>query len=155
VPIKNLLTLLTLSDDAHIQQFVLSLYNTIFVAASRDKKLTMRRTLEELNIRNIILTKILVKEQSEEMKRQLFITQVNLFDEAAHLMKIPVEAQDQKALDKIRDLRRLAFNPEMSKSNAHRGRYSEDYKSLGFVSTRDPTQVSPILRICLLLHYMQ
>lgn len=29
----------------------------------------------------------------------------------------------------------------MSKgNNAHRGRYSEDYKSLGFNSTRDPTQ---------------
>ena len=139
--IRSLLTLLTLCDDSHVQRVVLSLYNALFVVATRDAKISMRRTMEELNIRNIILTKILNKEQAEEMRRQLFITQVNLFDEAAHLMKIPVEAQDQKALDKIRELRRLAFNPEMSKANAHRGRYSEDYKSLGFISTRDPTQV--------------
>jgi hypothetical protein len=78
------------------------------------------------------------------MRRQLFVTQCLLFDEAAHLMAIPVEVQDQKALEKIKDLRRLAFSPELPKSTgtAQRGRYSEDYKSLGFVSTRDPTQVT-------------
>ena len=95
VPIRSLLSLLTLSDDHNVQRVVLSLYNALFNVATRDKKATMRRTIEELNIRNVILTKILIKEPSEEMKRQLFVTQINLFDEAANQMRIPVEAQDQ------------------------------------------------------------
>ena len=95
VPIRSLLSLLTLSDDHNVQRVVLSLYNALFNVAGRDKKVSMRRTMEELNIRNVILTKILIKEPSEEMKRQLFVTQINLFDEAANQMRIPVEAQDQ------------------------------------------------------------
>ena len=103
----------------------------------------MRRHVEELNIRNVILTKILIKDQLDEMRRQLFIFQCLLFDDAASQMMIPVENQDPKALEKIKELRLLAFNPEMSRSASvtHRGRYSEDYKRLGFVSTLDPTQV--------------
>jgi len=58
VPIRSLLRLLFLSDDCHVQRVVLSLYNALFNISSRDQKLTMRRTMEELNIRNIILTKV-------------------------------------------------------------------------------------------------
>lgn len=143
VSIRSLLSLLTLSDDFDLQRVILSLYNAIFSVAARDKKSSMRRHVEELNIRNVILTKILPKNPTDEMRRQIFIFQCFLFDDAASQMMIPVENQDPKALEKIKELRLLAFNPEMSRSASasHRGRYSEDYKSLGFVSTLDPTQV--------------
>ena len=140
VQIKNLLLLLAMSEDGALHCVVISLYNALFAVASRDQKASMARTVEELNVRNFILTKILTKEQSEGLQRQVFIFQCSLFEDAANLMMIPVENQDPKALDKIKELRRLAFNPEMPKS-AHRGRHGEDYKSLGFQSTRDPTQV--------------
>ena len=140
VPIRSLLLLLPMSEDGALHCVVLSLYNALFASAARDKKAAMARTVEELNIRNFILTKILTKNQSEGLQRQVFILQCFLFEEAANLMMIPVENQDPKALDKIKELRRLAFNPDMPKS-VQRGRHGEDYKSLGFLSTRDPTQV--------------
>ena len=140
VQVPNLLLLLSMSDDPSLHCVVLSLYNAIFAVASREMKASMTQTVEKLNVRNFILTKILTKEQSEGLQRQVFVFQCFLFEEASNLMMIPVENQDPKALDKIKELRRLAFNPEMSKS-AHRGRHGEDYKSLGFLSTRDPTQV--------------
>ena len=59
VPVRSLLRLLLLSDDSQVQRVVLSLYNALFNIANRDQKLTMRRTMEELNIRNIILTKVI------------------------------------------------------------------------------------------------
>jgi len=61
VPIRSLLSLLTMSEDVQMYRVVLSLYNVLFGGAGRDKKLAMRRTVEELNIRNVILTKILPK----------------------------------------------------------------------------------------------
>ena len=45
----------------------------------------------------------MIHEPSVEMKRQLFITQCNLFDEAAHLMRIPIEAQQDQVIATFRE----------------------------------------------------
>ena len=76
VPIRSLLRLLLLSDDCHVQRVVLSLYNALFNISSRDHKLTMRRTMEELNIRNTILTK--VRHHSENIFL-LFLSKISDF----------------------------------------------------------------------------
>lgn len=136
IPARSLLSLVTLTSETEVQISALSLYNTLFAVASRERKSNMRRTFEEMNTRDFILTKILPAAPSTEMKRQIFLTQCNLFDDAAYLMNLPVE--DQRIVDKIKELRRLAFSPDVPKSNAPRGRLSEDYKSLGFISIQDP-----------------
>ena len=82
---------------------------------------------------------------SDEMRQQLYVLQTLLLNQLEDRMNTVVESQDQKALEKIKELRKIAFEVRDGPSGGggghqQRTRFSEDYKKLGFRNEIDPTQ---------------
>lgn len=91
-------------------------------------------------MRHIIVENIIRRKPNDEMKHQLYVLQTLLLNLLEEKMKTAVESHDQKALEKIKELRKIAFDFR-EHHGMPRNRFSEDYKKLGFKNEIDPTQV--------------
>ncbi|XP_046738247.1 engulfment and cell motility protein 1 isoform X3 [Diprion similis] len=89
--------------------------------------------LEFINKQGLAL---IISQVGSEMAHQLYVLQTLLLGLLEQRMMTKMDPQDQDALDKIKELRRIAFDTEGSVSGdvtaRKQGVFAKDYKKLGF-----------------------
>ncbi|KAL1122165.1 hypothetical protein AAG570_003570 [Ranatra chinensis] len=137
------------------QQNAIALINALFVKADIVKRRSIVNTLAAKQLRNIILTNIIQANAEQvskaanwvgaEMAHQLYVLQTLTLGLLEQRMLTKMDPQDQDAHDKIKELRKIAFDTEGSSvadSAARRqlGVFAKDYKKLGFKYDINPAQ---------------
>lgn len=147
VPLANLVTHLQNVQYLVIQQNTIALINSLFHKADAQKRTAIAATLSSKQIRNVILSSIIQYSSGQvrtEMAHQLYVLQTLCLGQLEQRMMTKMDPQDQDAHDKIKELRRIAFdNDGNSNSNdvttrKQLGTFSKDYKKLGFKSDINP-----------------
>lgn len=124
----------------------LALFNEIVINADEPNRDQLIRTMEQNNLALQLGREFLSLNSgsvSAMLRKQLYYVQCWSLYHYQKLMKTSVDSQDQKAVSMIRDLRTIAFkigNSMPGVGTIKRARFAEDYKTLGFISTVDPTQ---------------
>nr|CAG4641514.1 EOG090X02BW [Eurycercus lamellatus] len=96
-----------------IQQNTLALINSIFLKADDAKRIAIAGTLNTRQIRNSIVMNIIQVPGSasgNEMAHQLHVLQTLMLNVLEERMNRPIEPGDSEALEKVRELRRIAFD---------------------------------------------
>lgn len=142
VTFDNLLKLLQDASSNLIQQNTLALMNALFMKADDHKKKAIAMTFSTKLYRNVILNSVLNNELGNEMMHQLSVLQSLTLGLLDHRRNITINLQDQEAHEKIKELRRIAFENEgcditqdMAKKQA-----AVQFKKLGFKCDLSPAQ---------------
>lgn len=127
------------SSNPVTQQNAIALINALFVKADHMKRKVISATLNSQKVRNVILTNIIQATSGQvgtEMAHQLYVLQTLQLSLLEQRMNTKMDLQDQDAHEKIKELRRIAFdmdnNSGSSDSTARRQGLAKDYKKLGF-----------------------
>ncbi|XP_067010137.1 engulfment and cell motility protein 1 [Anabrus simplex] len=122
------------SSSPVIQQNAIALINALFLKADHAKRKAVSATLCSKQVRNVILTNGV----GAEMAHQLYVLQTLTLGLLEQRMNSKMDPQDQDAHDKIKELRRIAFDTDGCGAGgdvtARRqlGVFAKDYKKLGF-----------------------
>ncbi|KAF6208361.1 hypothetical protein GE061_016815 [Apolygus lucorum] len=133
------------TENPVIQQNTLALVNSFMAKADSAKRKSLAAKLCTRQVKNAIITHIIQKSVTvgAEMAHQLYVYQSYLLDLLEPRMNTKMDSQDQDAHEKIKELRKIAFDTEGSFGNdsiARRqlGVFAKDYKKLGFKSDINP-----------------
>ncbi|XP_058823162.1 engulfment and cell motility protein 1 [Topomyia yanbarensis] len=146
VTLEVLLKLLQDSPSTVIQQNTIALINALFLKADDGKRKTIAATFSSKQYRSII-NSVITANMGAEISHQLYVLQTLTLGLLDQRMKTPIDVQDQDAQEKIKELRRIAFEadgiepiPEVTARRQHGGSYSVHYKKLGFKCDINPAQ---------------
>ncbi|XP_026484178.2 engulfment and cell motility protein 1 [Vanessa tameamea] len=136
------------NQDRIIQQNAIALINAIFSKADLTKKKTIAATLCSKQVRNKIYENLITKNVSKEalgteLAHQLYVLQTLTLGLLEPKMRLRADSQEQESQEKIKELRKLAFendnNTNMEVTTRRQtGSLSKDYKKLGFKCEIDP-----------------
>lgn len=140
------------TQDRVIQQNAVALINAVFSKADLTKRKTMAATLSSKQVRNVIYENLIQSSDSKtlgkdgvgaELAHQLYVLQTLTLGLLESRMHQRVESQDLDAQEKIKELRKIAFENENLNGNSDvtmRKQLSitKDYKKLGFKCEVDP-----------------
>ncbi len=105
------------------------------------RKRKLKQVMEERNTRRVIVDYVIRKKPGDDLRHQLYVLQTLLLNLLEERMMTKVEANDAKTLEKIKELKKIAFDVQAQQGPQQRSR--EDYwKKLGFRNQIDPTQVA-------------
>lgn len=147
VTLENLLVLLGDTTSQIIKQNAIALINALFVKGNDDKKREIANILSTKKFRTAIIET--VNSANIGISHQLYILQtltLNLLE--SRMIPTQLNAQDQDANDKIKELRRIAFDESVfgdaqldvqSKRHTSNGNAGY-YKKLGFKCDINPAQ---------------
>ncbi|KAF4529139.1 hypothetical protein B566_EDAN017490 [Ephemera danica] len=127
-----------------IQQNAIALINALFLKSDPAKRKATAATLGSKQVRNVILSHILQSTPlGSEMAHQLYVLQTLSFNLLEQRMMTKMDPQDQDAHDKIKELRKIAFDTDSDSANRdvtsrRQGVYAKDYKKLGFKTDINP-----------------
>lgn len=138
ISVPSLLKLLK-SLNPKVQRNALAIFNSLFRLGDSARKMKLKQHMEEENTRTAIVKHIIQRQPDSSMQYELYVLQSLLLNLLEKKMNTLVENKDQKALDKIKELRRIAFDGK-DQGTGPRPRFSEDYRKLGFKNEIDPTQ---------------
>ena len=153
-PVTSLVRPLYLyGNNIKISAEVLSSFNTIYTISSEATQSQMRDAYVELKLHKIIYQSVLVGGVSgqkipNEVHHQLHLMQIILMNGFYGNLMCKIDAQDHNSLESIKELRKVAFDGKGGSTNhlanvqqsQRAGRFSEDYKILGFTSHLNPSQ---------------
>ncbi|XP_075224621.1 engulfment and cell motility Ced-12 [Lycorma delicatula] len=139
VAFTNIITHLQTQSPV-IQQNAIALINALFQKANQEKKKEIAAALCSKQVRNIIMGSVIHPAGGQvgtEMAHQLYVLQTYIFGLLEQRMNKTLDSQDQDAHDKIKELRRIAFDTEgMNATDTtvrrQMGVFAKDYKKLGF-----------------------
>lgn len=143
VTFDNLLKLLQDSSSQAIQQNTVALMNALFIKADESRKKQIAATFSTKQYRNVFLLSVLNNEIGTEMAHQLSVLQTLTLGLLDHRKNTVMNAQDQEAMDKIKELRRIAFEGEGLEQTLDvtgRKQATVHYKKLGFKYDINPGQ---------------
>ncbi|PNF37142.1 Engulfment and cell motility protein 1 [Cryptotermes secundus] len=129
------------SQNPVIQQNAIALINALFLKADNSKRKAIAATLSSKQVRNVILTNVIQSASGQvgaEMAHQLYVLQTLTLGLLEQRMNSKMDPQDQDAHDKIKELRRIAFDtdgtgvPGDIAARKQLGVFAKDYKKLGF-----------------------
>uniref|UniRef100_A0A1B6DW40 ELMO domain-containing protein n=1 Tax=Clastoptera arizonana TaxID=38151 RepID=A0A1B6DW40_9HEMI len=128
------------SHNPVIQLNAIALINALFIKADIAKRKAISATLCSKQVRNVIWTNIIQTSSGQvgtEMAHQLYVLQALSLGLLEQRMNTKMDPQDQDAHDKIKELRRTAFDADNSGSTDNTSRrqmgvFAKDYKKLGF-----------------------
>nr|CAG4635993.1 EOG090X02BW [Eubosmina coregoni]SVE69673.1 EOG090X02BW [Eubosmina coregoni] len=141
------------NNSAAIQQNALALINALFLKADDAKRAAIAATLNTRQIRNTIVMNIIqvpLTASGNEMAHQLHVLQTLMLNVLEDRMNRPVEPNDTDALEKVKELRRIAFDNDGSSSGDLQGNNRDhvttrkaqtsprDYRKLGFKNDSTP-----------------
>lgn len=134
------------SQNPHIQLNAIALINALFLKADLSKRKAVSATLCSKQVRNVIWSNVIQSASGQvgtEMAHQLYVLQSLSLGLLEQRMNTKMDPQDQDAHDKIKELRRIAFDSDGSggqDSTAKRqlGVFAKDYKKLGFKCDINP-----------------
>nr|SVE85367.1 EOG090X02BW [Daphnia pulicaria] len=153
--------------SAAIQQNTLALINALFLKADDSKRTAMSKTINSRQIRNTIVMSIIQVPgvaSGNEVAHQLHVLQTLLLNVLEEPMNRPIESGDVEALEKIRELRRIAFDNDGSDSITpvkdvvtRKQVIPRDFRKLGFRNDATPlndfAQVPPGALALDAMHY--
>nr|CAG4636831.1 EOG090X02BW [Ceriodaphnia reticulata]SVE72809.1 EOG090X02BW [Ceriodaphnia reticulata] len=105
------------NTSSAIQQNTLALINALFIKSDDSKRVAMSKTLNTRQIRNSIVMSIIQVPgvaSGNEVAHQLHVLQTLLLNVLEDSMNRPIEVNDPEALEKIKELRRVAFDNDGS-----------------------------------------
>lgn len=145
VKLENLLKLLQDSSTQVIQQNTIALINALFMKADTAKRRSIANTFSSKQYRSVLLSSINSMNIGTEMAHQLYVLQTLTMGLLEHRMLTKMNTQDQDAHEKIKELRRIAFDDGtdcQSDVTARRqnNAFSNYYKKLGFKCDINPAQ---------------
>lgn len=130
-----------------IQQNTIALINAILAKADLTKRKTIAATLSSKQVRNVIYDNLVgvlaVQAQDTELAHQLYVLQTLLLGLLEPKMRQRADSQEQESQEKIKELRKIAFendnnfNIEVT-TRRQLGSFSKDFKKLGFKCEIDP-----------------
>lgn len=139
--------LLSLLQDSVpvIQQNTIALINALFQKADEPRKQNIASAFSTKQYRNVLLTSVINSNIGTEMAHQLYVLQKLTIGLLEHQMMTKMNTQDQEAHEKIKKLRRIAFDDgtvDQADVTARRqnNAYSNYYKKLGFKCDINPAQ---------------
>lgn len=146
VPFSSLLLLLTKDPQSQIiQQNTIALINAIFLKGNDEKRRDIASILREKPFRSALLSTVSCANIG--ISHQLYVLQTLTLGLLEDRMMTPMNAQDPDANDKIKELRRIAFDEGIFGENqpeTHRRNNSivsaGHYKKLGFKCDMNPAQ---------------
>ncbi|XP_050084478.1 engulfment and cell motility protein 1 [Anopheles aquasalis] len=146
ITLETLLKLLRQSRQ-HVQQNTIALLNALFIKADESKRRMLATTLSSKQYRSVI-NSVITPTMGAEMAHQLYVLQTLTLGLLEQRMKTPMDAQDQDAQEKIKELRRIAFEADgidpipdvTARRHHHSGAHSGHYKKLGFKCDVNPAQ---------------
>lgn len=138
VPIASLVE--HLQGAAVVQQNTVALINALFLKADVSKRRNLSTTLNSKQFRTDIQHNILQTGAAKgaEMAHQLYVLQTLLLGLLEQRMMTKMDPQDQDGHDKIKELRRIAFDSEGANNTRGPGGFTRDYKKLGFKNDINP-----------------
>lgn len=155
ITIPNLINHLQNSyqDRIIIQQNAIALINAIFSKADFTKRKTIAATLCSKQVRNVIYENLVGASEfskngsketlGTELAHQLYVLQTLILGLLEPKMRSKADSQEQESQEKIKELRKIAFendnNPTLEVTMRRPvGSYSKDLKKLGFKCEIDP-----------------
>ena len=144
--IPSILRYFTYINNPCLQRLSVCLINQLFRYGNIEDRRLIKLDMERERARLLIVEYIINKKIDKEMNHELYILQTLLLNQLKDRMYTGIQSGDQKALEKIKELRRRAFAPEHPSMDApntpqpRTHRYNTDYKKLGFRNDVDPTQ---------------
>lgn len=137
--------LLKLLQDAPSHNTI-ALINALFIKADNSKRQNIAATFSCKQYRSII-NSVITTNTGAEISHQLYVLQTLTLGLLEQRMKTPIDAQDPDGQEKIKELRRIAFEaegidpiPDVTARRAHGSSYSTYYKKLGFKCDINPAQ---------------
>ncbi|XP_022914466.1 engulfment and cell motility protein 1 [Onthophagus taurus] len=139
VPVTSLLSHLH-QEQSVVKQNAIALINALLLKADAAKRRSVATTLASKQVRQVIQESIIQKGAAEgaEMAHQLYVLQTLTLGLLEQRMMTKIDPQDQDAHDKIKELRRIAFDGEGAGSMRGPGGFTRDYKKLGFRNDINP-----------------
>ncbi|KAJ1527188.1 hypothetical protein ONE63_008719 [Megalurothrips usitatus] len=128
------------------QQNAIALINALFVKADHIKRKAISSTLSSQKVRSVILSNIIQAASGQvgnEMAHQLYVLQTLQLALLEQRMNTKMDLQDQDAHEKIKELRRIAFDMDNSSTGGdsttrRQVGFAKDYKKLGFKCDINP-----------------
>ncbi|KAK9882348.1 hypothetical protein WA026_020870 [Henosepilachna vigintioctopunctata] len=123
-----------------VQQNAVALINALFLKADISKRRSLATTLNSKQLRMCIQHNILQTGAAEgaEMAHQLYVLQTLMLGLLEQRMMTKMDPQDQDGHDKIKELRRIAFDSEGALGTRGPSGFTRDYKKLGFKNDINP-----------------
>lgn len=145
VSLESLLRLLQDQSSQVVQQNAIALINALFMKADDARKRSIAATISAKQYRSVILSNVINNQIGTEMAHQLYVLQTLTLNLLEQRMLCKMNAQDQDGHEKIKELRRIAFDDMVDGQADGTGRrqnaqYSNYYKKLGFKSDINPAQ---------------
>ena len=138
VAFSNLIALLS-HNDLSIQLASLGLINNLLESVDQERKQNMVRSLHDRTARNIIIDHLLTKDKAGSiMSHYLYLLQYHMLSMLHVRLNSPIQPLDGAQLDKIKDLRIIAFDTG-SQGIKNNAKYAQDHTKLGFKNTIDPS----------------
>lgn len=149
VPFDSLLVLLQDSTSQIIQQNTIALVNALFVKADDKRRRSIAQTLSTKRFRSAFLESVV--SANIGISHQLYVLQTLTLGLLENRMMTQMNAQDQDAHDKIKELRRIAFDDgllgdgiimqnDVSTRRHNSTASASYYKKLGFKCDINPAQ---------------
>ncbi|KAG7153485.1 Engulfment and cell motility protein 2-like [Homarus americanus] len=141
ITMPKLLQHISNNKKVEIQQSVLALINSLIQKSDAQKRRYYSTTLFSRQYRTILTNN--GGNVGADMAHQLYVLQQLLLNQYEERMSTSMDASDQDATDKIKELRRIAFETdgECSKDvTTRRPEYKKEYKKLGFRNDINPAQ---------------
>lgn len=147
VTLQDLLRLLQDANSSVIIQNAIALINALFVKADEVRKRQIAHTISAKQYRLALIGNV----TSTEMTHQLYVLQTLTLGLLEQRMRLKINAQDQEAHEKIKELRKIAFD-EYSDLMGGMGvaggncsasgniNFAQYYKKLGFKCDINPAQ---------------
>lgn len=145
VTLENLLRMLRESANQTIQRNTIGLINSLFQKADESRKATIAATFSTKEYRDVILSNVIKTNIGTEMAHQLYVLQTLTLGLLEHRMMKKMNAQDQDAHDKIKELRKIVFSdsaeaqPDVTVRRQNSAT-TNHYKKLGFKCDINPAQ---------------
>ncbi|EAA15037.3 engulfment and cell motility protein 1 [Anopheles merus] len=146
ITLETLLKLLRDATRTQVQQNAIALLNALFIKADDGKRRMLAATLGSKQYRSVI-NSVITPTMGAEMAHQLYVLQTLTLGLLEQRMKTAMDVQDQDAQEKIKELRRIAFEadgiepmPDVTARRQHGSSYSSHYKKLGFKCDINPAQ---------------
>ncbi|KAF5294596.1 hypothetical protein FQA39_LY13355 [Lamprigera yunnana] len=138
VPITSLIN--HLQATPVVQQNSVALINALLLKADIVKRRGLASTLASKQVRTTIQNYILQTGAAEgaEMAHQLYVLQTLSLGLLEQRMMTKMDPQDQDGHDKIKELRRIAFDGEVTSGTRGPSGFTRDYKKLGFKNDINP-----------------
>lgn len=155
IKLQDILRLLQEVNSPVMRQNAIALLNALFMKADESRKRTIAHTISDRQYRLALIGNGL----GTEMTHQLYVLQTLTLGLLEKRMRMKMNAQDQDAHEKIKELRRIAFDDYAGIFNSNdehirRGggsgsgggsgggniNFSQYYKKLGFKSDINPAQ---------------